>query len=616
MGILTNPGGIGKALRPATPEGQPRMTTRLHAQGGVRRLTLRALMLAACCAAVIGCAAVPEPAGDVAPEQDPGPTLRLEGVDRPVLPGWEPDARTEAIRYVLAAEIAVHRGNFSGALTHYSEAMSITRDPRVAERAVRLAVLMDDRIAAQDAATRWRDLAPDHPEVHQLLGVLALRGGDAETAHEHFSRFLERWHGDAGDAFSQIGLLIRDGLTGPAAVEAMERLAEEHADIAQAHVVLARTALGANMPEKALEAADRAASLEPGRRDARMIGVQALINAERPGEAARRVEELLERSEADRSLKRTLGQLLFQAGEDESALRIFRELLEETPDDPDVLHAAAMLAEEQGDLDDAERWLLRLLEHGEHADAARLRLARLAEERGDMDEARRYYAEVGSEYRFDARLRKALITGEEGELDEALQELKELREAHPGEEASIAAVEGHLLRFHRRLEASVEAYDRGLDRVPDEKDLLYGRGLSRAELGDVDGAEEDFRRVLELAPDDAHALNALGYTLADAGRKLEEARELIERALEQEPDSAPILDSMGWVLYRLGQPQEALEYLERAFEKSGDAEIGAHLGEVLWELGRRDEARAVWDEAAEGDPDHPVLRETLERLGP
>ncbi|MBK1727284.1 tetratricopeptide repeat protein, partial [Halorhodospira neutriphila] len=200
-------------------------------------------------------------------------------------------------------------------------------------------------------------------------------------------------------------------------------------------------------------------------------------------------------------------------------------------------------------------------------------------------------------------------------LDAAVERLGRVRGERPELAERAVLLEAELLFQAERFAAAARTYSRGLEAAPGNPDLLYGRGLARAELGDIDGAEADLRRVLERKPEDPYALNALGYTLANQGRRLEEAESLIDRALAQKPESAAILDSKGWLLYRQGRLEEALGYLERAFAEQGGGEIGAHLGEVLWELGRRQRAREVWGKAWEADPGHPLLQETLEAYG-
>ncbi|WP_049751458.1 tetratricopeptide repeat protein [Halorhodospira halophila] len=402
----------------------------------------------------------------------------------PEVEPWEPSPRDRAIRHVLAAEIAVRRDQLDQALVHYAKAMSLSRDERVAERAVQLSFILEDEGVAQEAAERWQELAPERVEAHQLLGLLALRRGDEQAARAELEKAIERWPGTAGQAFLQLGRLLGHGADAGAAARVVAELAEVHADVPEAHRVLAAAAERAGEDERAVAAAARAFELAPADREAGATLLRTVFRAARAG---------------------TL------------------------------------------------------------------------------------------------------------ERDEALAHLERVRDGQPVLVPRVALLEGQLLREAGRPEAALAAYERGLEASSEDHDLLYGRGLARAETGDVDGAVEDLRRVLEADPGDPHAQNALGYTLVDHKRDLSEARELIESALEQEPDNAAFLDSKGWLLYREGDPEAALEYLRRAFDQDPHGEIGAHLGEVLWELGERNEAREVWCRALDADGGQRALKRTLER---
>jgi Flp pilus assembly protein TadD len=177
------------------------------------------------------------------------------------------------------------------------------------------------------------------------------------------------------------------------------------------------------------------------------------------------------------------------------------------------------------------------------------------------------------------------------------------------------------LHFHhldQRTADALAVYDRAIANLPDDARLLYARALLAVDRGDAGRGERDLRRVLELKPDDAEALNALGYTLADRSpgneARQHEALELIQRALKLKPDEAAIIDSMGWVRYRLGDLDASLENLRRAYAKQPDPDIAAHLGEVLWARGQHDEARRVWDEGRKKDAGNKALIETIRRL--
>ena len=166
-----------------------------------------------------------------------------------------------------------------------------------------------------------------------------------------------------------------------------------------------------------------------------------------------------------------------------------------------------------------------------------------------------------------------------------------------------------------QLAQELDVFARGLAAYPDDPALLYSRALSWERRDDIARAEADFRRILVSDPDDVNALNALGYTLADRTTRYAEALELIDRARAAEPGNAAIIDSYGWVLHRLGREAEALVELRRAYGLQKDPEIASHLGEVLWVLGQKDEARKYFDEAKKLDPDNRALKRALEKTG-
>jgi tetratricopeptide (TPR) repeat protein len=194
--------------------------------------------------------------------------------------------------------------------------------------------------------------------------------------------------------------------------------------------------------------------------------------------------------------------------------------------------------------------------------------------------------------------------------------MQRLRRNDPENAVEIYLIEGQILSDLALHGEAWQLYDQALAVHPDEEDLLYSRALAAEKIDRIDLAEQDMRRILELDPDNVRALNALGYTLADRTDRYEEAFGLIQRAYAIDPDDPAIIDSMGWAHYRLGNLAEARKFLQQAWDMTGDGEIGAHLGEVMWVQGDRDEARRIWAEAKENTPDNPVLRKVLERFMP
>jgi tetratricopeptide (TPR) repeat protein len=250
-------------------------------------------------------------------------------------------------------------------------------------------------------------------------------------------------------------------------------------------------------------------------------------------------------------------------------------------------------------------------------------LGQIAEMIDRREEALAWYRGITTddEHWFDAHMRASVVLGDLGRTDDAIGQLHRLAELSAGDrlqQRNVWLLEADLLARAKRSREAFAVYDRALAALPDDARLLYSRALFAVEQGDVAAGERDLRRVLALSPDDAEAMNALGYTLADSSQpgdpRLAEALQLIQRALQLKPDEAAIIDSMGWVRYRMGDLEASLKELRRAHAKQPDAEIAAHLGEVLWVKGERAEAQKVWDEARRKDPDNRILLEAISRL--
>jgi tetratricopeptide (TPR) repeat protein len=244
-----------------------------------------------------------------------------------------------------------------------------------------------------------------------------------------------------------------------------------------------------------------------------------------------------------------------------------------------------------------------------------LMLAQSAEQRGDFSAAEAWLARIEDPQRaLDVQARRASLMARQGRIDDAVKSLRQVPERNADDARAKLVAEAQMLRDVKRWQAAHDVFERANARFADDVDLLYEQAMMAEKINRIDDMERLLRRVIALKPDHGHAHNALGYSLADRGLRLAEARELIQRALDLRPGDPFITDSLGWVEFRLGNREEALRLLRTAWAARPDTEIGAHLGEVLWSLGRQDEARAIWREARSRDAANEVLRETLARL--
>ena len=245
-----------------------------------------------------------------------------------------------------------------------------------------------------------------------------------------------------------------------------------------------------------------------------------------------------------------------------------------------------------------------------------LLLARAAEMRGDDAVAEAWLARIEDPQRtLEVQQRRAALLVRQGKVAEARALVREVPEQAPGDARAKLSAEAQVLRDARLWSESYEVLADASRRFPDDVDLLYEQAMIAEKLDRLGTMEELLRRIIELRPEHPHAHNALGYSLADRNLRLPEARQLIVRALELQPGDPFITDSLGWVEFRLGNREEALRLLRQAYNARPDTEIGAHLGEVLWSLDQREEARRIWGEAQRRDAGNDVLRGTLERLG-
>ena len=248
---------------------------------------------------------------------------------------------------------------------------------------------------------------------------------------------------------------------------------------------------------------------------------------------------------------------------------------------------------------------------------ARLYLGQTAEQRKRFDEAIAWYRDVPSgESLFEAQVRTGSIIAKQGDIPAAREHLRKITAENDQQRTQLILAEEQMLRDARQHREAYEMLSRALKEMPNNNDLLYARALTAEKLDLVDEMEADLRIVIERDPKNAHALNALGYTLTDRTTRYQEARGYLEQALALKPDDPFILDSMGWLQYRLGNTAEAMRYLKRALEQRSDAEISAHLGEVLWVTGNRHEAESVWNRALRDTPDNEALLGAIKKFKP
>lgn len=544
------------------------------------------------------------------------PGVRADAAPEPMSGVAAAPTDAATIRDLLVGDLAAKRGDLPLAVRHYRAVAESTRDAQIAERATRIAFFARLEQDAKATARIWVEVAPDNLDARQAMAALLIRTGEADAAIPHLERILAEGEGTPTERFLMVTSLLSREEDRRAALGVMERLIEARRDSAEAMYAYGALARHAGEPAKARAAAERVIQLKPDWPDGWNLYARSLFDLGEAEAALKRLETELKKRPGDYAFRTVYARALVDANRLDAAREQFRKLAEQQPEDADVLYSLALIAVNARSYDEAQEYLLRLFKLNQRADEASYYLGQIAEQRRNLDEADRWYQRVQrGQFRMDARVRRAFLQARRGQVDEAVSALSLLRDQHSGGfDIRLLLAEGEILREAGRFEAAQALYDEGLKQYPDNKDLLYARAMLAEKVNRIDLLERDLKRILELEPDNANALNALGYTLTDRTDRHEEAYRYIRRALELEPDDAAILDSMGWVLYRLGKVRESVPYLRRALEKSADGEIAAHLGEVLWVLGDREEARRIWDRALADNPEHRILLDVMRRF--
>lgn len=515
------------------------------------------------------------------------------------------------------ADAALERNELPEAARALRRAAEASEDEAVAQQATELAFEHSQYRETLLAAERWLVLNPTSEEARRHAGVTALALHRLDEAEAQFALLIETGYISPAAGFLSLLPVLTGQGTAPDLTELFRRLVARHPDVAEGHYALAAAALRSENFGLAVDSARRATSIAPYWVPAKMMLARALIASgqEEPGlEIAR---NLVLEPEAEVSVQLEYALLLAGIGRDEEARAILTPFASGERVFPGAVRGLGVLELQRGDLDAATARFEDLLSTGAQSYDALYFLGAVADRRKDTERALRYYSRVaGGDFALQAQGRVARIKAEQDGLDAGLAHFDEFARGHPQRGPDIVAARAGLASSMDDPDRALAILDAGLAQYPDSMDLRMARVFAHERAGKVDAATRDLRRLLEERPGDAVVQNALGYTLADRNRQLEEAAALVSAAFVQMPDSAAVLDSMGWVAFRQGRLNEALAYLERARDLGEDVEIDLHLGEVQWALGDRAAARKTWQDALERRPDDARLKKRLEQAGP
>ncbi len=527
-----------------------------------------------------------------------------------------PESLTPQIMYeYLVAEVAAQRGQMPLASQAYLKLAQDTADPRIARRALEMALYARQGDAAQSAAKLWLSEEPKSREALHAVIALLLGSKQPSDALPYLHRMLTDHPASVGAEFMQVGDLLSNQPDKAAGYALVKNLAQAYDKLPEAHLVLAQAAARAGHFDDALKELDTASALKPGWDMAAKLRFQVLRQIA-PATAEPFVRDYLKQHADEQEVRLVYARFLLDQNRVAESRDQFRILAQALPANPEMQVALGMEAMQLNDLPAADAAFRRALQLN-YADAGLLEvyLGQIAEDlHHDDDAANWYLAVTGGPQYVVAQIRYAALLARQGKLDAAREWLHAVKTESDAERVQLIRAEAQLLHEAGQNEAGYALLGEALATRPDSVDLLYDHAMLAEPLGHMDVLEKDLRHLLKLQPDHAQALNALGYTMADHNVHLDEALSLLQQALKLDPDDAFILDSMGWAQYRVGHLPQAESYLSRAYETSKDPEIAAHLGEVLWKQGKFDAARQLWKDALSAHPDNAVLKTAAEKF--
>jgi tetratricopeptide (TPR) repeat protein len=529
--------------------------------------------------------------------------------------GAELSDRGEATTHLMLGEMAMQRGQLDEAATEYRLAAEAGSDPSVAERATDLALTLNNQDEALLSARRWYELAPEQEAAVAQYAILLMNAGETRLAAPVLGD-LKQIYAATGEANSAINLLpvalqVEDSTV---ALETLKQVLGKRPRDAGSLVVLSSLYHVVDRNEEAEKLARAAVKADPNWVVASMQLARVLVGSGKVDEGLE-IARKQAGAGADIGTRLDFASLLSLARDYETAGLILEQILLEHPGLPQALRLMGYVEFQSGRKENAKRYYTRLATTGTYFDEAYYFLGLIALDQGENDAAQRLFELVPEGDYFIASqfgVRDALVQLDKPE--QAMEYLEQIAQGHPEHRVQMLIAQAELQAQLNRLDASIGLYRSALELESDNAQVRYGLAMALEQSGQIDQAIEMLEWMVKQDPDDSTALNALGYTLADHQRDMSRAYKYIRKAYELAPENPAVVDSMGWVEFRRGNNERALEYLLRAYELMQDPEIAAHLGEVLWVLGRQDEARSIWERAQELAPENDELAKVMERF--
>lgn len=521
----------------------------------------------------------------------------------------------EVLYLLMTAEIAGQRNQYGVALDGYLQAAKRVDDVRVAERAAKIGLFLKDTKKTGEAVSLWLKQDGDNLTARKIAALSALKGSDKALAVEHLNKLLtDDPAGFEGTLIEMTRLLGKEGKA-DFVFNVLEDVAKQHPEQASVFFVQALLAGQLNKAGIVEEKANAALALQPDWDKALILRAQVSAQNGKLGEARADLERVLGKNPENIKIRKMLAKVLMKTDALDEALEAYQKVLRVAPDDRESQFATAIIYLQQKKEKDALVYLKKLVNRPGWDAQASFYIGRIEFKNKQYETALTWFDKVTQgPYEYDSSVAAISVLLSQKNFAEAEQRLVKMLVKFPKHQLNIMLLKAEIYSEQKQYQKAFDSLTDELVDFPEHRDLLYTRALIAEKIDRLDILEADLKKILIKKPNDAAVLNALGYTLVDRTERYEEAGEYLRRALKISPEEAVIMDSMGWLRFKQGRLAEALELLRAAYDKQSENEIAVHLAEVLLVMGRKDEARKVFNEAFKDAPEDEYLLKFQKRF--
>ncbi len=516
---------------------------------------------------------------------------------------------------LLVAEIAGQREQYGVALEGYMEAAKRVNDPRFAERAAVLAMYMKDSPRTQEAVSLWLKGDAKNLTARKIAALSALRANDKASALEHLSALLKAEPAGFETTLLELGGVLQKEDKIDIIYDTLTALSLRQPNQAVIYFVQSLLAVQVKNVVVAEQQIQKALKIQPDWDKALMLQAQIAMLSGDMNKAKATIKNAIARYPNNNKLKKLYAQLLIKGESYKEAIDAYQQLVATDPKDMESQFTLGLLYLQLDQDEKAEEIFNSLLEQADWKYQASFYLGKIEEKRGATDKALAWFDKVTEgDFVLDATLEAVSLLTKDKQFDTASSRLKGLYDRFPKQNVRILLIQAEIYSQQKQYAKAYNLLTDALTEKPEQPELLYTRALIAEHLNKQDVVEKDLKQILAKEPNNVEALNALGYSLLNYPDRYAEAEGYLKKAIELRPDEAVIMDSYGWLLFKQGKHQVALDYLQRAYAKQQENEIAAHIAEVLWTLGRKEEAKKLFDNAIKNAPADEYLLEFQQRV--